>query len=302
MTATARRRILLTSIFGLPLALFFSILLFELAHPPFDPLAPLPNPDGYDDLVKAGQLVSEDSGNIESASAAQLREIVAANAGALALARAGLSNECRVPLQFTPAYNENHLTDLADAKRLARAFVAEGKLAELENHPAAAASSYLDTIRLGMESPRGGTVLDQMVGTAIEVIGTSQLQKLVADLDAKSARAAAITLETLDARRQTWEDVMRQENDWSRRTFAGIRYEMTRWMTRKSLKITYQKTEQKLQHEQLKTRQLIIDLATRVYTLEKGHPPASVSDLVPDYLKAIPRASFTGTNVVYSPQ
>ncbi len=34
---------------------------------------------------------------------------------------------------------------------------------------------------------------------------------------------------------------------------------------------------------------------------KKVKPPASLADLVPDYLKTIPQDPFTGTNMVYSP-
>jgi hypothetical protein len=35
--------------------------------------------------------------------------------------------------------------------------------------------------------------------------------------------------------------------------------------------------------------------------LDKGHRPANLADLVPDYLKAVPQDPFTGTNMVYLP-
>ena len=46
---------------------------------------------------------------------------------------------------------------------------------------------------------------------------------------------------------------------------------------------------------------LLIDLAARAYELDKGHPPASAADFVPEYLKAIPQDPVTGTNLVYTP-
>ncbi len=45
----------------------------------------------------------------------------------------------------------------------------------------------------------------------------------------------------------------------------------------------------------------MIDIAARAYELEKKQPPASIADLVPDYLKAVPQDPLTGTNMVYSP-
>jgi hypothetical protein len=42
----------------------------------------------------------------------------------------------------------------------------------------------------------------------------------------------------------------------------------------------------------------MIALAARAYELDKGHRPASATDLVPDYLKAVPQDPATGTNIV----
>ena len=45
----------------------------------------------------------------------------------------------------------------------------------------------------------------------------------------------------------------------------------------------------------------MIALASRAYELDKGHPPATAADLVPEYLKAVPQDPVTGTNLIYSP-
>jgi competence protein ComGC len=45
----------------------------------------------------------------------------------------------------------------------------------------------------------------------------------------------------------------------------------------------------------------MVDFAVRAYELDKGHPPASLADLVPGYLKIIPQDPLTGTNMVYPP-
>ena len=65
------------------------------------------------------------------------------------------------------------------------------------------------------------------------------------------------------------------------------------------------KTQEKLiiktGNAELQTKQLMIDLATRAYKLEQGRHPNSPSDLVPDYLKAVPVDPTTGTNLTYLP-
>ena len=213
-----------------------------------------------------------------------------------------MSNECRVPLQFSKDYMTNHISDLVGIRSLAPAFLVEGKLAEKENRPADAAKSYLDTIHFGNESSRGGVLIDQMVGTAVEAIGTSHLTNLVDQLDAKTCRESAATLENLDSQKQSLSEILQQENDWSHRTYTGIRYEIIRLTTRKSLLPAQAAVVRKFKQQQTRTRQLIIALAARAYELDKGKPPASLADLMPDYLKAIPQDPLTGTNMIYSPR
>jgi hypothetical protein len=300
MTIKTRNRLIVLFIFGFPFMVLFGFLASQIVAP-LAPIQPLPNPNGYDDFVKAAEMVSTNSWNYDSATLEQLRETTETNAAALALARAGLSNGCRVPLQFTLKASDN-LQQLIGFRTLALAFAAEGKLAELENHPANAAQSYLDTIHLGNESARGGRLVEAMIGTAIESSGTSHLTNLVDRLDAKSCRETAATLEILDAQRQTWDEIMQQENDWSRRTFPGVKYEYVRLIEHKSLRAVHAAAERTFKQQQVRTRQLIIALAARAYELDKGKPPASLDDLVPDYLKTIPQDPLTDTNMIYSPK
>jgi hypothetical protein len=300
MTVRTRHRLIALSIIAAPFVFLVCLLLFWDAEP-LPPVPPLPNPNGYDDLVKAGQMITGEPGDYNELNKRQLGELVATNAGALQLLHAGLSNQCQVPVQFSPTYWENHLGELADIKRSARILAAEGKLSGMQGHPNDAAKYYLEAIHLGNESARGGVLIDQLVGTAIESIGVRNLQTLIDQLDAKSCRETATTLETLDSQRQTWDKVMQQERAWSRRAFPGVRYELMRLMNRHSLEKVFQNAGQKFDEQQSKTRQLIIEFAARAYQLDKGHPPANLADLVPDYLNAIPQDPLTGTNMVYSP-
>ncbi len=304
--ATKTRNWLITLfILASPFLLFLGLLLFWDAEP-LPPLAPLPNPNGYDDLVKAGKMVSSNSWNYDSANLEQLRETTAANTEALALARAGLSNECRVPVQFSWAYITNHVSDLVSLRKLVQAFVTEGKLAGKENRYSDAAKSYLDAIHLGNEAGRGGTVVDEMIGMAVERVGLEQLQKTADNLDAKSCRDTIQTLGTLAAHKQSWADVLQQEKNWSRRSYSGLQGQVlilySRLFYYRTRERNYQRCVDTKNSTQKQEGLLQIDLATRAYELEKGHPPASVFNLVPDYLKAVPQDPITGTNLVYSPR
>jgi hypothetical protein len=301
MTTPSRNRLITIFILLFPFILFTGFLVSEI-NGPLPPLLPLPNPNGYDDLVKAGQMVSSNSWNFEQLDTEPLRETVSANAGALALARTGLSRECRVPLQFSMAYATNHIHDLIALRSLAQAFAAEGRLAELEGRLDEAARSGLDTIRLGIEAVRGGTMIDGMIGTAIESFGLKPLQNISGRLDARTCRETAASLETLGAQSPSWADLVQQDNAWSRRTFPGIGYQLEKLAMISSIRKARQKAGQTFGEHEKETRQLILELAARAYELEKGHRPANPADLVPDYLKAVPEDPFTGTNLVYSPR
>ena len=301
MTVRNRNRLITFSILAGPFIFLFCLLLFWEAEP-LPPVPPLPHPNGYDVLVKAGNMIKGDVGNYDEMGQAELRAMAQTNSAAIRLARTGLQQVCRVPTQFSEAYMASHLNELAALKRLTQAWVIEGRLAEAENHFADAAGNYLEIIHLGNESVRGGVIMDQLVGTAIEAIGTANLQKLVYELDAKSCRETALALETQDSQRQTWSEVMQQERDWSRRTFRGIRYELVRIVEHQSMQKLQEQIEQQFDRRLTKTRQVMVDLAARAYELDKGRPAANLADLVPDYLKAIPQDPLTGTNMVYSPR
>jgi len=294
MTKKTRNWLIAFGILALPFLIFLGFLTSDVLAPP--PLPPLPNPNGYDDFVRAGKMVAEDTGNYDEMNEAQLRAVVAKNAAALSLARNGFSNECRVPLQFSTNYLNAHLAQLAGIKRLAQAFVAEGQLAEMEDRTNDAIHSCLDTVHLADESARGGVLIDELVGIAIEAIGTSYLEKLTNHLDATTYHETAAALETLDSQRQAWSQFMQQEDKW-REAFARLQKRKVPKTEVRSLQNIDQVCELKFKTQAKKTRQLMVDLAARAYELDKGKPPASVSDLVPDYLKAIPQDPFTGGNL-----
>jgi hypothetical protein len=301
MTKKSRNWLMvLLSISAAAILVVIGLLIFNAVRP-LPPIRPLPNPNGYDALVKAGEMAAIETGDFDETKLEDLRAQTAKNYGALQAARIGLQEDCAVPLQFSQNWVSRHLPELADCKRLAQAFVVEGQLAEMENRPGDAVKSYLDAIRLGHKSAQGGVLIDQLVGTAIEAMGVSHLQKLVDQLDVKTCRETAATLETLDAQRQTWNEVVQQERAWSRRTYPDIRYRMTELVMSSSLKKALQKAGQKFNGQEKKTHQLIIDLAAHAYVLENGHRPASVANLVPDYLKAVPKDPITGTNLVLTP-
>ena len=72
MTVKTRNRLITLSILAAPFCFLPGSPAFLDAEP-LPPVAPLPNPNGYDDLVKAGQMITGDPGNYNQLNEQQLR-------------------------------------------------------------------------------------------------------------------------------------------------------------------------------------------------------------------------------------
>ena len=286
---------LLTGFFVVAVLLVLAAIVFTFSQPA-PPPTPLPQPNGYDDFVKAGEMITDNASDYSTMTQEELRAFVKLNADALKLAREGLARECRVPLDYS-ATNETSIRNLAIIKRLAHTLMAEGRLAEMENRPAGAEEAYLAVIRLGCAVSQGGLIIDSLVDIAIESIGTSGMQRLAPTLDATQCREAAAALEACEARRESTDTVMRQERAWARRIW-GFKGQIARLFTFKTLRQIEQKWLSKANAQQTRTRLMLVQLAARAYGLEKGERPKNLADLVPAYLKAIPQDPLTGTNMV----
>ncbi len=284
---------------GLMLCIVGVLVLALALGPKPAPLAPLPNPNGYDDLVKAGRFIPSDAPDWTTLRQDELQTLVATNLESLKLARTGLSRECRVPLDFDPT-NTAMTQEMGLVKRLAQAFAAEGKLAELEHRPSDAAASYLDAVRLGHQGARGGLLIHSLVGIAAESIGLKHLEYLARTLDGKQCQDAVAVLEALESQRESYAVVLQHEHKWARRT-GGLQGQLARLVMFRSMRQMEQRFEGKLQAQQVRTGRLILDLAARAYEQEKGERPKTLAQMVPAYLKAIPQDPLTGTNLLYRP-
>jgi len=285
--------IALLVIYSVPVFVVVGLVAFLVLRP-LPPLPHLPNPNGYDDLVNAAKLVSTNTAGYAKMSVYLLRPVVQGNAGALSLARDGLDKGCGVPVQYSQDGQRDVAGNYGKLRRLGEAFTAEGRLAELDKRPGAAVDSYVDLMRLGAATGHGGILNDAMFGSGIESLGATGLQKFVNQSDAKTCRETAASLETLDAVKPSWQDVLKQEDNWIRRTFGAPAILVEFVFHQQMKQRNGQRMQKSYQAEQLKARRLMIDFASRAYELDKGHRPASAADLVPEYLKAVPKSPSTG--------
>jgi hypothetical protein len=261
------------------------------------PETPLPNPNGYDDFVKAAPLVAADSSDWNTLSIEKLRQVVATNLPALDMIRAGLTKECRVvpySLGATTVATNNHLSDLADTKRAAHAFCAASRLALLEGQTNQAALLALDCIRFGHESTRGGVLIDGLVGLAVQAIGLARLEESLAGTDAITARKLAEGLEDAAVGSESAETIFQREAQWARRGRFGRVNLVTQLLQPFLNRGMKAKANQRFAKGAVELQRAALHAAAHAYELDHGQPPAAARDLVPQYLKSIPLDPATG--------
>ncbi len=265
-------------------------------------LPPLPNPNGYDDFLKAAAVLIGDVSNASALDHDGLRALVSTNSESLRLLRLGLTRSCSVPMDAAMTNIGGLLTDMASLKSLARLLEEEGRLAGMENRYGDAAHSYVDGIRFGNEISRGAFIINRLVGIACEAVGCGPLAKLVSKLKSDEARSIITELENIDATRVSWAEVRRNEDAFAwyqlRKGFNPITWVMTRWQGRRSIQKAEMRHKRVIAHERL----LAAELALRCYQSKEGRAPIRLDELVPNYLSKVPQDPFTGRPLIYRPQ
>ncbi|MGH7972807.1 MAG: hypothetical protein ACREIC_29180, partial [Limisphaerales bacterium] len=263
---------------------------------------PLPNPNGYDDFVKASGAVVGNTGDFPTLDRNSLAALVSTNAEPLRLLRVGLSRQCLMPMDFALTNAAGMMNQLAEMKRLVQLLAAEGRLREIENRPGDAARSYTDAIRFGNEMSRGGFLITRLVGIACESIGCHALAKVVPKLSREDARIVLTDLEKVDADHVSWAEVLRGEKYYVRyqlrHRLNPILWVMSWWQTREAMERAETKHKIVVAHERL----LAGELALRSYQSAQGRAPARLDDLVTNYLSTVPQDPFTGRPFIYRSQ
>jgi hypothetical protein len=263
------------------------------------PFPPLPNPNGYDDFVQAGELLSGRIGDYRDLSSEELKVLVATNANALALVRTGLQKQCALPMQTYLTNTTAMSTDLIPLKQVAQLLAAEGRLAELEARTADAAQNYLDAIRFGNEISRNGFVINRLVGIACSAIGSFPLAKLTPKLECEQLKPIIAELDKLDQATVTWKETMRAEGVFMRhelrKTPNPVTWIPLWWQARQA-----NQAAESIHHRAVsRVRLLETELALRCYRAEQGAPPAQLAQLVPKYFQRIAEDPFSNQPLIY---
>jgi hypothetical protein len=274
--------------------------IFALTRPAVVPS--LPNPNGYDDFVKAAASISGNIDNLKDLDHDGLRSMISSNAEALRLVRRGLSYRCSFPTAVAITNFGSMIGDLGKLRAVTLLLRAEGRLAELDDHPVAAATNYLEAIRLGIEISRGGFVVNRMIGVAFEAIGGIPLSKLVSRLNCEQARALLPELERLDQNRVAFEEIQHNERQLMvhelLKNSSPLSWPIQWWQVRQINKSTEAKHNATVAHERL----LLLELALRCYRCDQGKAAVRLDELIPRYLHQVPQDPFNALSMIYRSQ
>ncbi|WP_422927390.1 hypothetical protein [Singulisphaera sp. PoT] len=269
-------------------------------------LPPIPVPNGYDDLKRAGTMIigSEPGprGDVRQATEDELRAYLAANREALALGRAGLAKKCLVPLSAKEGTLEFQIADHVEwsgkIRRLSRLLACEARLAGFEGRRDDALRAELDLVRLGNDASRGGMVIDHGIGLAITTTGLALLREDLEKLSPDQCRRAIRGLETaFDAREPVAQVVSRESKLGSSAGTLQVRVLASFANTFQSqLTTAFDHAVFSDKRTAADYQQILSELGLRVYREEHGTLPVSLGALAPTILVRIPFDPFISKN------
>jgi hypothetical protein len=258
---------------------------------------PLPDPNGYDDLVAAGRSFTGEMPVPPNADYSQvdeesLRIVVERNRKALDLARVGLARKRRVRLPDMAGTPE-HIETTTALRVLGRLLACEVALAEREGDTEKAIAASLDGIRLGHAAGDGGILLDRMVGAAVENVAMISLGRLASQVSPNEGRRLAAEVLQIEEAHEPIARVVdrdlrftRSKGAWRTRPLFVVRPGLVKSMIAPSVKAA----EEGDRRTRAFLRLLAAKLALRAF--EGDHPgeppPATLEALVPTYLPHLP--------------
>lgn len=263
------------------------------------PTVVMPVPNGYEDLVRAGEMLKNVTvPDRETATTEEFRAFVQDNVEVFDIIRLGLSRECRVRL----TYNASDFSGYGNLQ-LFRALIAEGKLAEAEGRLGDAVTSYLDAVRFTEAMSYGGMVTDDMVGGALEREGVRQLVRIIDSVPHRELKRAIDLLQAIDSRRESPEDVLARDRIWIEHNGVGKQWRAGILLLSYSPECAdcVRGMSSGMKHRQGQTRLAICKMAIRRYQLDHDRLPGTLADLVPEYLGSVPEDPFGGQPIVYRP-
>jgi hypothetical protein len=274
-----------------PLALFYRLL-----TPTPLPDVKLPQPNGFDDFIAAGHMIGPVSGttllNYGPLSDAALRAEVTKHDDAIERMRSGLEKAC----WNTRVNSQSVQNDDWALIHLMSAVSARCELADRSGSVDDRVAAYWDLLRFSFESDRGyGT--NYSVGAQSEPYTILGLWKCRTRLSSEQCINLAAKLWKLETTREPWhiraerQRAIDENINWQWRLMCILAewHGEDRYAWRRAQVMT----------RMVEMRMLIVELGLRAHRLELGSAPATLAELLPRYLSAVPDDPFAEGAMIY---
>ena len=247
------------------------------------PLYPLPN--AYEMLLQAATGTQPARAPVRSMGRGELSAYLRKHREPLKLARASFRHESRVVLGTGLQFWQRRAEELAGFEHLSDLFLAEGLYAESVVQTQPAMKAYLEIMRLGQYTAKGGTLIDRLAGIAIEEKGARALEGLLRKLSEENVGKALGTLKNLEKERASAEAIQEWETLLSQTLFAKTSPTANKADRRQAFA--------SINQHALNMRILLLKAAARKFEFLRGKRPESLSQLMPEILNSIPLDPFT---------
>lgn len=292
-------------IFGLLLAVTVgppAFVVWNLADRLPVPHIPVPQPNGIDDIVAAGNAFGTSPilcTAVEPTSTEELAAEVTKYAADYDRLRLGLSREVRAHIWVKKGkvvqFDLNSSTTIQAVRQAAQALMREAELAQQQNRYADAARISLENMQLGQAVCRDGLLVDVLIGIVVEGMGHQSLYQVLAEQNGDECREIIAALIEIDRHREPIAAVLRRERIWSERAYGWLGH----------LYFEFVETDTDETHDHMRflhvrnaatTRLFIAELALQAYQLEHGALPGRLEELTPEFLTELPLDPFDPVN------
>jgi hypothetical protein len=186
---------------------------------------------------------------------------------------------------------------------LARALDAECAAALASGDYDRACTLVLANIRLGLMLKRGGTLVEFLIGTAVQGVASKRLIASRAELSPDQARRVIAAWDQALAEQEDLASIEYRDRAMAERAY-GWAARLSNILDRAGLPSgTYlgATIENPSRRCTTTARLLQADLAIRLYQHDHGQLPASLIELVPAYLSALPLDDYSAQPLIYRP-
>lgn len=268
-------------------------LLVNLMSPAVIPVAALPAPNGYDDLLAGGRITPASTSAVVAMTAptvAQLEAEVKRLAAALALIQRGLHRPSYVDREAWDQRAANGIYDSTTLNGAQDALVVRAMHAFHAGSTDDTIDALLDLALFFAQAQRGGGLDMYLFGPSALQMATGDLFALMGKMDAAQCRRTALRLVELDRDLEPLEECLRIQRASDENSFwaTHLRLLLDDWTAAGP----YETERRRYLDARVLLRGLIIQLSLRAYCLEHGEAPDALAALVPDYLSRIPDDPF----------